>query len=90
MLFPSVLAILIPDLWLFSVLILSGLLIGATSSPSRAYSWEFSGAFDNAKIHRIRILEGHGKGTAAHKSAVTGDTTAIHVRMFVVLHLISL
>ncbi|MGI6215426.1 MAG: sodium-translocating pyrophosphatase [Christensenellales bacterium] len=79
MLFPSVLAMMIPVVggFLFGVEFVGGLLIGATivAIPRAIFMGNSGGAFDNAKKHiESGALEGHGKGTAAHKAAVTGDT----------------
>ena len=79
MLFPSVLAMLIPVLggFIFGVDFVGGLLIGATvvAIPRAIFMGNSGGAFDNAKKYiESGSLKGHGKGTAAHKSAVTGDT----------------
>jgi K(+)-stimulated pyrophosphate-energized sodium pump len=79
MLFPSVLAMLIPVLggFIFGVEFVGGLLIGATivAIPRAIFMGNSGGAFDNAKKYiESGALEGHGKGTAAHKAAVTGDT----------------
>jgi len=79
MLFPSVLAIVIPAIsgFILGVEFVGGLLIGATivAIPRAIFMGNSGGAFDNAKKYiESGSLEGHGKGTAAHKSAVTGDT----------------
>ncbi|HOQ08228.1 MAG TPA: sodium-translocating pyrophosphatase [Clostridiales bacterium] len=79
MLFPSVLAIVIPAIsgFILGVEFVGGLLIGATivAIPRAIFMGNSGGAFDNAKKYiESGALKGHGKGTAAHKSAVTGDT----------------
>ncbi|MDO5434859.1 MAG: sodium-translocating pyrophosphatase [Clostridia bacterium] len=79
MLFPSVLAMLIPVVggFVFGVEFVGGLLIGATvvAIPRAIFMGNSGGAFDNAKKYiESGALKGHGKGSAAHKSAVTGDT----------------
>ena len=79
MLFPSVLAMLIPVLggFVFGVEFVGGLLIGATivAIPRAIFMGNPGGTFDNAKKYiESGSLKGHGKGTPAHKSAVTGDT----------------
>jgi len=79
MLFPSVLAMLIPVLggFIFGVEFVGGLLIGATivAIPRAIFMGNSGGAFDNAKKYiESGAVEGHGKGSAAHKSAVNGDT----------------
>ena len=79
MLFPSILALIIPVIGglLFGVEFIGGLLVGATivAIPRAIFMGNSGGAFDNAKkfIEEER-LEGHGKGSAAHKAAVVGDT----------------
>ena len=79
MLLPSVLAILIPVLggFIFGVKFVGGLLVGATivAVPRAIFMGNSGGAFDNAKKYiEAGLLPGHGKGSAAHKAAVTGDT----------------
>jgi K(+)-stimulated pyrophosphate-energized sodium pump len=79
MLFPSILAMLIPVIggFIFGVDFVGGLLIGATivAIPRAIFMGNSGGAFDNAKKYiESGSLEGNGKGTAAHKAAVTGDT----------------
>ena len=77
MMLPSLLAIIIPILtgWLFGVAGVMGLLIGGTSSGFvlAIFMANSGGAWDNAKKY---IEEGNlgGKGSEAHKAAVTGDT----------------
>ena len=79
MLFPSILALVIPVIGglLFGVEFIGGLLVGATIvAISRVIFMVYCvGAFDKAKkfIEEER-LEGHSKGSAAHKAAVVGDT----------------
>ena len=79
MLFPSILALVIPVIGglLFGVEFVGGLLVGATvvAIPRAIFMGNSGGAFDNAKkfIEQERI-PGHGKGSAAHKASVTGDT----------------
>ena len=79
MLFPSILALVIPVIGglLFGVEFVGGLLVGATvvAIPRAIFMGNSGGAFDNAKkfIEQER-LPGHGKGSAAHKASVTGDT----------------
>jgi hypothetical protein len=54
-----------------------GLLVGATvvAIPRAIFMGNSGGAFDNAKKYiESGAIPGHGKGTAAHKAAVTGDT----------------
>ncbi len=79
MLVPSVLAMIIPVIggFLFGVDFVGGLLIGATvvAIPRALFMGNSGGAFDNAKKYiESGSLPGHGKGSAAHKAAVTGDT----------------
>ena len=79
MLVPSVLAMIIPVIggFVFGVDFVGGLLIGATivAIPRALFMGNSGGAFDNAKKYiESGALKGHGKGSAAHKAAVTGDT----------------
>ena len=79
MVFPSMLALLIPVVggFLFGVEFVGGILVGATicAIPRAIYMGNSGGAFDNAKKYvESGALKGHGKGSAAHKAAVTGDT----------------
>ena len=79
MLLPSVLAMIIPVIggFVFGVEFVGGLLIGATivAIPRALFMGNSGGAFGNAKKYiESGALKGHGKGTAAHKAAVTGDT----------------
>jgi len=79
MLLPSVMAILIPIVggFLFGADFVGGLLVGATivAIPRAIFMGNSGGAFDNAKkFIESGALKGHGKGSAAHKAAVTGDT----------------
>ena len=79
MLVPSVMAIFIPIVggFLFGPEFVGGILIGATivAIPRALFMGNSGGAFDNAKKYiESGALKGHGKGSPAHKSAVTGDT----------------
>ncbi len=79
MLVPSCLALLIPIAggFLFGVEFVGGLLVGATvcAIPRAIFMGNSGGAFDNAKKYiESGAIEGHGKGSAAHKAAVMGDT----------------
>lgn len=79
MLFPSVLALCIPIVGglLFGVEFVGGILVGATivAIPRAIFMGNSGGAFDNAKKYiESGAVEGHGKGSAAHKASVTGDT----------------
>ncbi len=79
MLLPSLLALFIPVFggFLFGVEFVGGILVGATvvAIPRAIFMGNSGGAFDNAKKYiESGSLEGHGKGSAAHKAAVTGDT----------------
>ncbi|MEA5051192.1 MAG: sodium-translocating pyrophosphatase [Oscillospiraceae bacterium] len=79
MLLPSVLALMIPIIggFLFGVEFVGGILVGATivAIPRAIFMGNSGGAFDNAKKYiEGGFLKGHGKGTSAHRAAVTGDT----------------
>ena len=79
MLAPSLLALLIPVVGgiLFGLEFVGGLLVGATIAaiPRAIFMGNSGGAFDNAKKYiEGGFLDGHGKGSAAHKASVTGDT----------------
>ena len=79
MLAPSLLALFIPVIGglLFGVEFVGGLLIGATivAIPRAIFMGNSGGAFDNAKKYvEGGLLKGHGKGSAAHKATVVGDT----------------
>ena len=79
MLVPSLLAIAVPVLggFLFGAEFVGGLLVGATicAIPRAIFMGNSGGAWDNAKKYiEGGNLEGHGKGSPAHKAAVTGDT----------------
>ena len=79
MVVPSILALVIPVVGgiLFGVQFVGGLLVGATivAIPRAIFMGNSGGAFDNAKKYiESGMLEGHGKGSAAHKASVTGDT----------------
>ncbi|MCR5592937.1 MAG: sodium-translocating pyrophosphatase [Saccharofermentans sp.] len=79
MVLPSLLALVIPVVGgiLFGVQFVGGLLVGATivAIPRAIFMGNSGGAFDNAKKYiESGLLEGHGKGSAAHKASVTGDT----------------
>lgn len=79
MLAPSILALLIPIVGgiVFGPDFVGGILVGATicAIPRAIFMGNSGGAFDNAKKYiESGALAGHGKGTAAHKAAVTGDT----------------
>ncbi len=79
MLIPSVMAMCIPVIGgiLFGVEFVGGILIGATivAIPRALFMGNSGGAFDNAKKYiESGALKGHGKGSAAQKAAVTGDT----------------
>ncbi len=79
MLFPSIIALAVPLVGgaLFGLDFVLGILLGATvvAIPRAIFMGNSGGAFDNAKkfIEQGK-LEGHAKGSAAHKAAVTGDT----------------
>ena len=79
MVVPSLLAIAIPIVggFIFGVQFVGGLLVGATvvAIPRAIFMGNSGGAFDNAKKYiESEQLEGYGKGSAAHKASVTGDT----------------
>ena len=79
MLLPSVLSLLIPAIGgiIFGVQFVGGLLVGATivAVPRAIFMGNSGGAFDNAKkFVESGGIEGHGKGSAAHRAAVVGDT----------------
>ena len=79
MLFPSLIALAVPVVGgaFFGVDFILGILLGATvvAIPRAIFMGNSGGAFDNAKKHIEQgKLEGYGKGSAAHKAAVTGDT----------------
>ncbi|MBO4241925.1 MAG: sodium-translocating pyrophosphatase [Clostridiales bacterium] len=79
MVVPSLLAIVIPIVGglMFGVQFVGGLLVGATivAIPRAIFMGNSGGAFDNAKKYiESEQLEGHSKGSAAHKASVTGDT----------------
>ena len=79
MLLPSIIAILVPLVIgiFFGLEIVLGILLGATivAIPRAIFMGNSGGAFDNAKKYiESGAIPGHGKGSAAHKAAVTGDT----------------
>ncbi len=79
MLIPSVLSLLIPAVggFIFGAEFIGGILVGATivAIPKALFMGNSGGAFDNAKKYiESGALEGHGKGSKAHKAAVVGDT----------------
>ena len=79
MLIPSIIAILVPLVTgiFFGLEIVHGILLGATivAIPRAIVMGNSGGAFDNAKKYiESGAIPGHGKGSAAHKAAVTGDT----------------
>ena len=79
MLLPSVIALAIPFVCgaFFGPEFVIGILLGATivAIPRAIFMGNSGGSFDNAKKYiESGAIEGHGKGSAAHKAAVTGDT----------------
>ena len=79
MVLPSVLALLIPIIggFILGVEFVGGVLVGATivAIPRAIFMGNSGGAFDNAKKYIEQgMLKGYGKGSAAHKAAVSGDT----------------
>ena len=79
MVFPGAIAIVSPVLigFLFGAQVLAGALAGATAvgATLSLFMANGGGAWDNAKKFIEKGgLEGHGKGSDAHKAAVVGDT----------------
>lgn len=79
MLAPSLLMLFIPAIGgiLFGTEFVGGILVGATivAIPRAVFMGNSGGAFDNAKkFVESGQLEGYGKGSAAHKATVVGDT----------------
>ena len=79
MVVPSLTALMVPLVGglLFGVRFVGGLLVGATivAIPRAIFMGNSGGAFDNAKKYiEGGFLKGAGKGSAAHKASVTGDT----------------
>ena len=79
MLAPAVMAIVIPIIggFIAGAEFVGGILIGATicAIPKALFMGNSGGAFDNAKKYiESGGIKGCGKGSPAHKAAVTGDT----------------
>lgn len=79
MLLPSIIALVVPFVGgaILGPEFVVGVLLGATvvAIPRAIFMGNSGGAFDNAKKYiESGQLVGHGKGSAAHKAAVTGDT----------------
>ena len=79
MLVPSLLALMVPAVggMLFGAEFVGGILVGATivAIPKAIFMGNSGGAFDNAKKYvESGQLEGHPKGSPAHKATVVGDT----------------
>ncbi|MBE6131102.1 MAG: sodium-translocating pyrophosphatase [Erysipelotrichaceae bacterium] len=79
MLVPSVIALAVPFVCgaILGPEFVIGILLGATvvAIPRAIFMGNSGGSFDNAKKYiESGAIEGHGKGSAAHKAAVTGDT----------------
>ena len=79
MLVPSVIALAVPFVCgaVLGPEFVIGILLGATvvAIPRAIFMGNSGGTFDNAKKYiESGAIEGHGKGSAAHKAAVTGDT----------------
>ena len=79
MLLPSVIALAVPFVGgaILGPTFVIGVLLGSTivAIPRAIFMGNSGGAFDNAKKHiESGAVKGHGKGSAAHKAAVTGDT----------------
>ena len=76
---PSIIALAVPFVCgsILGPEFVIGILLGATicAIPRAIFMGNSGGSFDNAKKYiEAGNIEGHGKGTAAHKAAVTGDT----------------
>ena len=79
MLVPSIIALAVPFVCgaILGPEFVIGILLGATvvAIPRAIFMGNSGGSFDNAKKYiESGAIEGHGKGSAAHKAAVTGDT----------------
>ena len=79
MLLPSMIALVVPFVCgaILGPEFVIGILLGATvvAIPRAIFMGNSGGAFDNAKKYvESGALKGHGKGSAAHKATVTGDT----------------
>lgn len=79
MLVPSLIALVVPFATgaILGPEFVIGILLGATivAIPRAIFMGNSGGAFDNAKKYvESGALKGHGKGSAAHKATVTGDT----------------
>ena len=79
MLVPAIMAIVVPIIggFLAGAEFVGGILIGATicAIPKALFMGNSGGAFDNAKKYiESGGIKGCGKGSPAHKAAVTGDT----------------
>ena len=79
MLIPSIIALAVPFVTgaFLGPEFVVGLLLGSTivAIPRAIFMGNSGGAFDNAKKYiETGQLAGHGKGSAAHKAAVAGDT----------------
>ena len=79
MVIPSLIALVVPFIGgaILGPEFVVGVLLGSTivAIPRAIFMGNSGGAFDNAKKYiESGQLEGHGKGSAAHKAAVTGDT----------------
>jgi K(+)-stimulated pyrophosphate-energized sodium pump len=79
MMFPGVIAVLAPVAigFILGAQVLAGALAGATAvgATLALFMANAGGAWDNAKKHIEKGgLEGHKKGSDAHKAAVVGDT----------------
>ena len=79
MVIPSIIALAVPFVGgaILGPEFVVGILLGATivAIPRAIFMGNSGGSFDNAKKYiESGAIEGHGKGSAAHKAAVTGDT----------------
>ena len=79
MVIPSIIALVVPFVGgaILGPEFVVGILLGSTivAIPRAIFMGNSGGAFDNAKKYiESGRLEGHYKGSAAHKASVTGDT----------------
>ncbi len=79
MLSPTVICLFTPVVcgFLFGPALVGGILVGATITaiPIAIFMGNSGGAFDNTKKYiESGLLEGYGKGSEVHKTAVAGDT----------------
>jgi len=79
MLSPTVICLFTPVVcgFLFGPALVGGILVGATivAIPVAIFMGNSGGAFDNTKKYiESGLLDGYGKGSEVHKTAVAGDT----------------